>query len=131
MLAAAAAPAFVRPASLMRIYVPKPQIITLWGDGVHDDTAALRMLLMGGAVRHGHSMLQSQDGVFVLPSATFLVTDTVVLSGDTEVMHVRNAKFVASERLPLDKPMFYVDNDASATITGCHFNRGLEFRPCA
>ena len=42
LIAAAAAPAIVRADSLMPLYVPRPP--KLWGDGIHDDTAALQWL---------------------------------------------------------------------------------------
>lgn len=42
-LAALAAPAIVRADSLMRL--PPRRLPVLWGDGLHDDTAALQLLI--------------------------------------------------------------------------------------
>jgi hypothetical protein len=44
-LAALAAPAIVRAESLMRLPPRRLLVPVLWGDGLHDDTAALQLLI--------------------------------------------------------------------------------------
>ena len=75
MFAAAAAPAIVRADSLMRVFVPKTGIVTLWGDGIHDDASALQYWLDGGRVYSPTGVLQSS----VLSGASLLISKTLVL----------------------------------------------------
>jgi hypothetical protein len=83
MLTACAAPAIVRADSLMRI-VPVSTIIarpadiltlsrattmlTLWGDGIHDDTEALQAAINGLPVNaiNPRSLLQSKRGTMII-----------------------------------------------------------------
>ena len=84
ILATAAAPAIVRPASLMPIYVPPaPRLLTLWGDGVHDDAPALQALFNGKRVYDalqrrecgGSSYVALAGGTYRLASSLYLPED--------------------------------------------------------
>jgi hypothetical protein len=81
MLALAAAPAIVRADSLMRV-TPIDRLI-LWGDGVHDDAAALQALIDGRAVvrRDGAEFRRKTDGTIFLRAGTYAVGSTIVLAG--------------------------------------------------
>ncbi len=72
MLAAGTAPAVVRADSLMKIFVPPPEILRLWGDGIHDDTAAMQAFfdcrLPGVSVLNGGKYFLS-SAIFVRPDA--------------------------------------------------------------
>ena len=96
MLAVAAAPAIVKASSLMPIYVPKPAILTLWGDGVHDDTLALQALIDGkDVVRHdGATFMRHPDGSIYLASGTFAISSAIVFSGNNN--RVENVHFEGS-----------------------------------
>jgi hypothetical protein len=91
MLAAAAAPAFVKASSLMPIYVPKQEVLTLWGDGVHDDSAALQALIDGKeVVRHdGVKWERAPDGWLYFRDQSFKLSKTVNLSPDSNVSFER------------------------------------------
>jgi len=81
MLAAAMAPAVVKSSSLMKIATPKPLLLTLYGDGVHDDTSALQTLLAGGMVLSKSGLILGKDaGVLCIPSGVFSVTETLKFS---------------------------------------------------
>lgn len=94
LLAAAAAPALVRASSLMPIYVPPaPKILTpadfgavgdplltLWADGVHDDTAALQALIGGAAVLFNGKRYGGGMGGVLLPSGTIRTSGTLELN---------------------------------------------------
>lgn len=128
LLAAAAAPAIVRAGSLMPVYVPRPSgLLTLWGDGVHDDTAALQAMLMGAAVRYGTAILEPNAGRIFLPPAIFKLSDTLTLSKEKKALHVSGAQFVADASMPESAPMIYAEHGAEGSIQGCHFNRGVAF----
>jgi hypothetical protein len=81
ILAAASAPAIVQADSLMRIFVPPQEIVILWGDGAHDDTAALQRWMNGGRVFTPEGMLRSSSQ---LTSQSFLISSTVIVSNMTE-----------------------------------------------
>ena len=75
MLAAGAAPAIVKADNIMRIFVPKRDII-LYGDGVRDDSEALQAFFDGKPVL-------SPDGTRVvdtLEGDTFFVSKTIDIS---------------------------------------------------
>jgi len=98
MLAACAAPAIVKASSLMPIYVPKiiaPPYLTLWGDGVHDDTLALQAMIDGKeVVRHdGASFSRNPDGAIFLASGTYAVSSAIRLTGDGH-HHIENCNFI-------------------------------------
>lgn len=80
MLAAAAAPAFVKSDSLMRIVVPRPVLLTLWGDGVHDDAQAIQALIDGRSVMFGGREFGPRpDGSIYFPSGTFAMGAAAVI----------------------------------------------------
>ena len=85
MLALGAAPAIVRASSLMPIWVPPaPSLLTLAGDGLIDDTAALHAYIRGEPVWFRGAVLQALDGVVRLPAATFNLNTSLTLTrGDT------------------------------------------------
>ncbi len=84
LLAASAAPAIVKAESLMKIWVP-PRL-TLWGDGLHDDTAALQALLDGNPVRAMFNGVAevTPGGVVVLSRGVFKTSAPLVVRGDTK-----------------------------------------------
>lgn len=75
-LVAASAPAFVRAESLMKLWIPPEQrILKLWGDGWHDDTAALQRLI---------DLSKGMDTPVLIPRGKqFLTTAPLVLNGST------------------------------------------------
>jgi hypothetical protein len=86
MLAAAAAPAIVRSDSLMRSYMPRPILPTLWGDGMHDDAAALQALFDGKPVQFGgHEFRASLNGEIALPSGNLVVASLLTLGSGTRL----------------------------------------------
>jgi len=113
-IATFAAPAIVRAGSLMALSVPK---LVLWGDGVHDDTAALKGLIGGVDVRkpNGERFLYV-DGVAQIGSGNFLVKDTLYMDnskacflGSTfnfREMPVDSYGIVLMNPWPEDKPPF-------------------------
>lgn len=87
MLVAAAAPAFVKSDSLMRIVVPKPMLLTLWGDGMHDDAPAIQALIDGRSVMFGGREFGPRpDGAIYLPSGTFAMGAAAVIGSDTKLL---------------------------------------------
>jgi len=53
-------------------WVAQPSVLTLWGDGVRDDTAALQALINGQTVaRPDGSRLRRTNGVTYLPSGHY------------------------------------------------------------
>lgn len=97
LLALAAAPAIVRADSLMKI-TPIDRLI-LWGDGVHDDAAALQALIDGRSVirRDGSIFHRDQDGGIILTSGTFAVGSTIILPASR--VHVADCRFTSIGRL--------------------------------
>lgn len=86
MLAAAAAPAIVKSDSLMRVVVPRPVLLTLWGDGVRDDSQALQALVDGQAVMYqGREFRPGGDGVVHFPAGTFAVGSAVALASGAKL----------------------------------------------
>jgi hypothetical protein len=86
MLAAAAAPAIVKSDSLMRIVVPRPVLLTLWGDGVHDDAQAIQALVNGQSVMFGgHEFGPRPDGSIYLPSGMFAMGAAAVIGSGTKL----------------------------------------------
>lgn len=120
MLAAAAAPALVRAGSIMPVYVPKPGLITLWGDGIHDDTTAMQALLSGGEVNYGGASVKSLAGTLRLPSGTFLVSAPLVFGGSGMVFDGARNLITAQH----DGPMMTVAEEAKhLTVQNWHFER--------
>ena len=101
MLAAAAAPAIVKATSLMTIWVPKPSILTLWGDGVHDDTKALQSLIDGKDVirMDGATFMRRPDGAIFLASGTYALSSAIELRGEGHAITGCNFK-------PIGKPEY-------------------------
>lgn len=86
MLAAAAAPAIVKTESLMRVVVPRPVLLTLWGDGVHDDAKALQDLISGKNVMfQGREFGPRADGSIHLPAGTFAMGAAAILASGTRL----------------------------------------------
>ena len=87
VLAAAAAPAIVKSENLMRIVVPRPALLTLWGDGVHDDAQALQALIGGQSVAfQGRAFGPRPDGSIYLPAGTFAMGAAAVIGSGTRLM---------------------------------------------
>lgn len=86
MLAAAAAPAIVKSDSLMRIVVPRSMLLTLWGDGVHDDAQAIQALVNGQSVMFGgREFGPSPDGSIYFPSGTFAMGAAAVIKSGAKL----------------------------------------------
>lgn len=65
---ALAAPAVVAAASLMPVRAIERLLIPrLWGDGVHDDTAALQAVLDGRPYWYGGLLMRAPAGVVLMP----------------------------------------------------------------
>lgn len=79
LLAAAAAPAIVRADSLMKIVAPRPGLI-LWGDGIHDDWAAMQAFIRGEPVQVRHpGIRRSESGRVLVAGASILMSQTLVV----------------------------------------------------
>jgi len=83
ILALSAAPAFVRADSLMKIIVP-PSFV-LYGDGIHDDTAAMQALIRGDMVRNAKGLILHNSGTVVIPPASYIVSSTITFTRPTEM----------------------------------------------
>ena len=88
MLVAATAPAFVKADSLMRLAVPRGMAQTasglvIWGDGVHDDTAALQAYMYGEPVAWASDPLSPFTGF--LRGGTFRITSSLLLSSGSRL----------------------------------------------
>lgn len=119
-LAAAAAPAIVRAASIMPIYTAKPGIQILWGDGSHDDSLALNHYLAGGIVlRPGLGLLvPDTGGTIFLPAGNYAVGQPAVVS---ETAVIRGSVFTGLAELR-DRPWLVVGRGArNVAISGCTF----------
>jgi hypothetical protein len=132
LLAAAAAPAIVKASSLMPIYVPKiitPAYMTLWGDGVHDDTLAMQALLSGGLVMSAGGMLLGGDASGVrIPSGHFKVTEGLRLKRSNVTLTDSTIQYTQ----PVDSLMSIDQGMDGCLISGVHFdapssNVGLQF----
>ena len=87
ILALGAAPAIVRASSLMPIWVPPdPGWLTLAGDGLIDDTAALHAYMRGEPVWFRGAVLQALDNVVRLPAATFNLNTSLTLTGSDKFL---------------------------------------------
>lgn len=101
MLAAAAAPAFVQASSLMPIYVPKTTMLTLWGDGLHDDSAALQAIFEGKDVvrRDGSILNRRPDGSFYLAKGTYAIGSPLVWTDQMNGSTIEDCHFVGLKKL--------------------------------
>lgn len=101
MLAAAAAPAIVKSDSLMRIVVPKPLLLTLWGDGLHDDAQAIQALINGKSVTfEGREFGLHPGGAVHLPIGTFALGSALVM-GDGSMLRGNGARLKATHKWTL------------------------------
>lgn len=97
-LAVCAAPAIVRADSLMRV-VP-PRRLVLWGDGIHDDTAALQDILDGiGAVDRFGRAAAIAGGSYLLGN------ELIIRRSDTVI---EDARFKPAAGFPQDGCLFVV-----------------------
>ena len=121
MLAAAMAPAIVRSGSLMKVVVPKviiPSYLTLWGDGVHDDTQALQHLLAGGLVMSaGGVLLGGNTGVVRIPSGNFNISDTLRFKRSN--VELLNSTVTCTK--PVDYMISFDAGVSDCRISGVHF----------
>jgi hypothetical protein len=74
MLAAAAAPAFVKVGVLMPVRQITVPPLVLWGDGIHDDTAALQAAMNGKRVL----MANGTPYTGLLAGGAYLLSRTIV-----------------------------------------------------
>jgi hypothetical protein len=65
--------------------VRERRILTLWGDGIHDDTAALQALINGETVRRLDQVLKYYD----VPEGKYLLSDTIALPHCTVIIGSR------------------------------------------
>lgn len=88
----------------------------LWGDGIHDDTAALNAFFRGEQIEHAGAIvaLRSPDG-FVFRGGRYLISDTVYMQGDFDGHDVW---FLRSSRFPADAPM--ISSKGTAHVGGIH-----------
>lgn len=101
LLAAAAAPAIVRADSLMKIVAPRQGLI-LWGDGIHDDAAALQALIDGKPVDVRHrGFHRSESGRVLVADAQILVSKPI------DLRNARGFEFVGCH-FRGSKPMPYL-----------------------
>lgn len=122
MLALSAAPAIVKAGSLMplgRIWTHSAGgIITLYGDGVTDDTLALQALINGQRVMYGEEILQASGREVYVPRGHYAISDTLhVDGGQSLTMH----NSILSMRKPIDY-MLKVDSPSAVELVGVHFN---------
>ena len=121
MFAAAAAPAIVRSESLMRIVTLRPldaPILTLFGDGITDDTAALQAIVSGAPVMFGGRRLCfDKNGQAVLTAGHFLISNTI---------HVPKNKSLLMDGCTVtgkhtSGPLFDLTGGSGSVITNSHF----------
>lgn len=100
ILAAAAAPAVVRAGVLMPIYVPAPpHILRLWGDGIHDDRAAMQALFDGGPVfAPDGRILERLSNQVAIPAGTFLMAGGGVVASGVACIFSSGTQLVAGPR---------------------------------
>lgn len=107
ILAVGAASTVVTPAALLARSVPM-----LWGDGIHDDTAALNALLSGGEFevsREGLALRKA--GMILLQKGNFLVSDTIGI--ETEGVTIIHSAFLASPTFREGADMLYMRPNSS------------------
>lgn len=123
MLAAASAPAFVKADSLMRLAVPRGAMVTpaglvIWGDGVHDDTAALQAALDGRLVVRPDG---TPFGGF-LGGGTYRVLSPLVI-GPAFSGRTREGGTIVAQ-LPEDEPLLRVEKGVEgAVLANLQFER--------
>jgi hypothetical protein len=118
ILAAAAAPAIVKSDSLMRIVVPRPVLLTLWGDGVRDDAQALQALIDGQSVVFGGREFGPRpDGSIYLPAGTFAMGAAAIVGSGSKLFGNGSTLKALSTT-----PMLEIKKGAqNVQISGMHF----------
>ena len=130
MLVAAAAPAIVKSESLMRIVVPRPVLLTLWGDGMRDDAQALQALINGQSVMFGGREFGPRpDGSIYLPSGTFAMGAAAIVGPGSKLFG--NGSTLKALH---DGPMLDIKNGGTGVqISDFHFIGGgkpaIEVKP--
>lgn len=79
ILAAGAAPMIVKAGVLMPVRVERSLI--LWGDGIHDDTAAMQAWMDGGRVLRPDGAVAGN----LIAASTFLMSETLVLADGAHI----------------------------------------------
>ena len=102
MLAAAAAPAFVKAGVLMPV---RDTRLILWGDGIHDDTQALQAALDGFSVRVKVLCSGTVISDQLFQGFTAKISDTIHLR--REGLTLRNLNIIGDDSMK-DKPCIYV-----------------------
>jgi len=92
-----AAPAVVRAESLMKLVTPR---LILWGDGVHDDTAALQALMDGKSVVSSHNAIRVDKFVSVQGGLYRLTAPIHIRGGDDDHYHFGGATLIAGRGHP-------------------------------
>lgn len=120
-----AAPAIVAAPSLMKISplinALAAPLLTLYGDGVHNDTEALNAFLRGekvfnkllGGVVGGDSHLTLHH------SGPFLIDDTIKIG--TRPTFIAGCSFRMSRDFPSGSPLLHFGEGSAATVTHCNF----------
>src|SRR5258708_331213 len=101
ILALGVAPAIVHASSIMRVVMPMP---ILWGDGIHDDTAALQALL---------------DRVGSIDGGIFRISDQLIIHRNETL--VTNSHFDCAD-MPSGKSAFYAPEAQRVMLNGCRFD---------
>jgi hypothetical protein len=120
MLAAAAAPAFVKAGVLMpvrKIIVPPTLTaapLVLWGDGVTDDTAAMQAAIRGEPVINRNGSKVNQAGTIFLAGGTYRISQTIHLEKGRPPVQVVGGRLDGHSML--GGPLFHVAHGADATL---------------
>ena len=116
------APAIVRASSLMPIYVPKiitPAYMTLWGDGVHDDTLAMQALLSGGVVMSADGAMLGRDPSGLrIPRGHFKVTEGLRLARSNVMLTDSTIEYTQ----PVESQLSIDRGVDGCVISGVHFD---------
>jgi hypothetical protein len=100
-----ATPSIVRAASLMPISVVPWRMPKLWGDGIHDDTAALQAII---------------DAGLPFPPGTYLTSNELVVR-NKHGYTIANSTFIASPEWPPRRPampMFTIVDSSNCSLLG-------------
>lgn len=128
ILAAGCAPAIVRASSLMPVRAPRLSspgagLLTLWGDGVHEDSAALRALLSGQSVYDAirESVVEPAGQYIVLRGGHYRLDHQVVADGGGRSYFISDCRFDFSRMNNTGQPKI-VFNDTPVDLGGHHPN---------
>lgn len=116
ILAASMAPAIARSGVLMPIYVPKPDLLRLWGDGMHDDTLALQAIFDGKPVFGAEPF--SEGGSVYLSGGIYRISSTILIGAGAHT--VIGSTFIAAPEL--EAPMLQFKGPGSM-VAGSTFKR--------